>query len=144
MEIEAARGLVRGAAASLGADFLHQGFVEELAGLPGKYGPPDGCLLLARWAGEVAGGVALRRLEPGICEMRRVFVRPKFRGRGVGRAVSAAVIEAARRIGYERMRLDTLPALTAATTLYQSLGFRPIAPYVQNPHPEAIFLELTL
>jgi putative acetyltransferase len=129
---------------SLGISLDFQGFDEELAALPGDYCPPAGRLLLAQWAGEPAGCVALRRIEGPICEMKRLYASPRFRKLGIGRALCEAVIEEARRSGYERMRLDTLPAMEAAKALYLSVGFREIAPYRYNPIEGTMFLELEL
>lgn len=121
-----------------------QGFDDEVAGLPGEYAPPGGRLLLARHGGETAGCVALRPFAAGICEMKRLFVVETFRGLGLGRTLSVAVIEAARKTGYRRMRLDTTARMTAANTLYRDLGFRPRSAYRHNPLPDARFWELEL
>ena len=143
-DVETARILFREYAQSLGIDLGFQGFEGELAALPGDYAPPRGRLLIARWGGEVAGCVALRPLEPGCCEMKRLYARSQHRGAGVGRRLAEFVIREARTIGYTRMRLDTLPVMTEALRLYESLGFRPIPPYRPNPIEGAIFLELVL
>jgi putative acetyltransferase len=143
-EIEEARVLFREYEASIGIDLCFQNFEAELAGLPGAYAPPSGALLLARCEGETAGCVAMRRLEDGICEMKRLYLRDGFRGRGVGRALAEAIIGQARRIGYRRMRLDTLPSMTRAIPLYRSLGFSDIPPYTTNPVEGALFLEKQL
>jgi len=129
---------------SLGVDLSFQDFDRELASLPGDYAPPEGRVLLADEGGEAAGCVALRREGPARCEMKRLYVRPAHRGSGLGRRLALAVIEEARRIGYHRMRLDTLPSMGAAMGLYRDLGFRPIVPYRFNPVPGALFLEREL
>ena len=126
----------------IGLDF--QGFDDELAALPGRYAPPAGCLLLALVDGEVAGCVALRDLGGEIGEVKRLWVRPAFRGRRVGRALAEQVLERAREAGYQRLRLDTLASMDAANGLYRSLGFREIEAYYHNPNEDAVFFELCL
>jgi ribosomal protein S18 acetylase RimI-like enzyme len=143
-EIELSRSLFVEYAEGLGVDLAFQHFAEELALLPGAYAPPAGCLLLAEYCGQPAGCVALRQIEGEVCEMKRLYVRPGFRAKGIGRAMAVAAIERARGIGYARMRLDTLPSMNAAMALYRSLGFVEIGSYCYNPVPGAKFMELTL
>jgi putative acetyltransferase len=143
-KIRVVRLLFEEYADTLGIDLCFQGFAEELATLPGAYAPPSGRLLLALNESKPAGCVALRVLEPGICEMKRLFVRPAFRGSGLGRRLVERVVSEGRDAGYNRMRLDTLPSMRAAQSLYMELGFTPISPYRPNPIPGAAYLELDL
>ena len=143
-QIQSARALFEEYAAELNISFCFQGFSEELHGLPGKYAPPTGRLLLAESDGQLAGCVAVRKIEDGICEMKRLFVRPAFRGLKIGRRLAEAIIAEARQIGYPTMRLDTLRKLQAALALYGSLGFKTIPPYYDNPIADVVYLELKL
>ncbi len=128
----------------LGYDLCFQGFDGELADLPGNYAPPSGRLLLGVCDERIAGCVAVRELSPGVCEMKRLYVRDASRGRGIGKALATAAKDEARKIGYERMRLDTLPSMTVAIALYSYLGFVDIEPYRENPIEGARFMELVL
>ena len=129
---------------SLEVDLAFQGFDQELAGLPGAYASPGGGLLLAFDGEEPAGCVAFRPLEPGISEMKRLYVRPSARGAGWGRRLTERVVSEARAAGYQRMRLDTLPSMHAALRLYIAMGFREISAYRHNPVAGTRFLELDL
>lgn len=129
---------------SLGFDLDFQDFEKELAKLPGEYAAPDGCLLLVFYGKNIAGCAGLRKLEQGICEMKRMYVRPNFRGKGIGRVMLVRILEIARAIGYERMRLDTIDTMRTAISLYKSLGFKKIEPYRYNPINGASYMELLL
>ncbi len=130
---------------SRGLSFSLFDFGRELGSLPGGYAPPDGRLLLAEFQDEVVGCVALRRIGPETCEMKRLYLRPAFRGRGFGRQLAEAVIGEARKIGYTRMRLDTIgPVMKEAIGMYKGLGFKEISPYRNNPLAGAMYMELEL
>ena len=143
-DLQIVRSLFQEYADSLQIDLCFQNFQEELATLPGKYAPPSGRLFLACQGDRVAGCVGLRAIDSDVAEMKRLYVRPAFRGTGTGRLLANAIIESARRIGYARIRLDTLATMKEAIALYLSLGFQAIAPYYDNPSGSARFFELKL
>jgi GNAT superfamily N-acetyltransferase len=144
-DLEHARTLFKEYAAWLEIDLCFQNFEKELAELPGEYAPPNGRLLLAIKDTGIAGCVAMRKIGEGACEIKRLFVRSEFRGQGLGRQLAEAIIREAKQIGYQRMRLDTLPPqMNDAIALYRSLGFVEIEPYYNNPVPGAKFMELKL
>ncbi len=143
-QIEEVRRLFREYETFLGVDLCFQNFEEELAGLPGKYAPPRGAILIATDGHEVAGCVALRKLEAEVCEMKRLFVRPEYKGQGLGRILAERIIDEATQLGYSLMWLDTLARLKEAMRLYESLGFRRRKPYYHNPLPGVVYLELEL
>ena len=138
------REMLREYQTSLGVSLCFQDFEAELAGLPGAYAAPQGRLLLAWANGQALGCVGLRPLEDGVCEMKRLYLRPAARGRHLGRRLAQAICVAAREIGYRAIRLDTLPGMTAARALYASMGFVPVPAYVYNPIQGTHFLELDL
>jgi putative acetyltransferase len=143
--IAEARTLFLEYGASLGFSLCFQSFDEELKSLPGAYGPPSGRLLLARYQDHAAGCIALRKLEPDICEMKRLYVRPEDRGLGIGRLLVERIIAEARAIGYKSMRLDTVEsAMKDAIAMYRKIGFREIAPYSKIPIESALWMELLL
>jgi ribosomal protein S18 acetylase RimI-like enzyme len=139
-----ARALFEEYAAALGVDLCFQNFAQELAELPGAYAPPRGCLLFAERAAEHLGCVALRPLGDGTGEVKRLYVRPKARGLGVGRALAEAVIARAQAIGYRELKLDTLAAMRDAQALYASLGFRECEAYYANPLGGTVYMELRI
>ena len=143
-EVEEVRKLFREYEAFLDVDLYFQNFEEELAGLPGKYSRPNGDLLIGLNGGKTVGCVAVRRLDDGVCEMKRLFVRPEARGTGLGRRLAQEIIVVARELGYALMRLDTLDRLTEALHLYKTLGFRRTEPYYENPLPGVGYWELEL
>ncbi len=143
-ELERIRRLFREYSELVSAALCFQGFEEELAGLPGKYAPPDGLLLLARDAGGDAGCVAMKQLDARSAEMKRLFVRNAYRGTGLGRRLTRMVIDKATDAGCRRLVLDTMPHLTEAIALYRGLGFRDCAPYLAEPTPGALCFELSL
>ena len=142
--ISSAKQLIKEYTTSLGIDLSYESFDREMAEFPGAYARPGGRLLVAIEDGDSAGVVALRRLSNDVCEMKRLYVRPSFRGKGIGRKLARRVIEEAKGIGYSRIRLDTLSSLKEAISLYDSLGFKRIPPYRLNPNEGVIYMELFL
>jgi ribosomal protein S18 acetylase RimI-like enzyme len=136
--------LFREYVASLAEDIGFQNVDDELSGLPGKYARPGGVVLIGRDGADAAGAVAYRMVEPGVCEMKRLYVRPAFRGTGLGRELANELIEDARARGYRTMLLDTLASMGAARALYRDLGFVPVAPYYDNPLPGVMYMALEL
>jgi putative acetyltransferase len=146
-QIADARKLILEYAQALEFNLCFQSFDQEMAQLPGDYAPPAGRLLLATWNAELAGVIALRPLKSDAlaCEMKRLYVRPQFRGKAIGRALVKFLIAQARESGYSRMVLDTLPGhMDQAIALYREFGFREIPPYYLNPLTQAVYLELSL
>ena len=145
-DISHARELMMEYAASLGFDLCFQGFEEEMRLLPGKYAPPSGRLFLAHWDERLAGVIALRaQEEPGVCEMKRLYVRPEFRGHQIGRRLAEYLIREAAKMGYWRMRLDTVPGShDRAIAMYRELGFSEVAAYYKSSVDRTLFMELAL
>ena len=144
-DIEQARTLFKEYEAGLGISLCFQNFDRELKNLPGDYAPPDGRLLLATDEAGLAGCIALRKVATGVCEMKRLFVRPTYRGAGLGRTLVKSLIDEARKLGYTKMRLDTLPGrMDKAIALYRSVGFVEIDPYYESPIEDTKFMELKL
>lgn len=143
-DLDAARALFEEYAASLDFELCFQDFQTELDALPGDYAPPTGDLLLAEVDDEIAGCVALRKLDEGVCEMKRLYVRPDFRRSGVGRTLAEHIVERGRDLGYRIMRLDTVQTMHPARALYRDLGFRKTDAYYDNPLPDVVYMEREL
>ncbi|XHS79383.1 GNAT family N-acetyltransferase [Burkholderiaceae bacterium UC74_6] len=143
-DLETVRALFREYAVGTGLDLEFQGFEDELAALPGKYARPRGRLLLAWHEGQPLGCVALRPVNERDCEMKRLYVRPAARGLNLGRELASRICEEGREAGYQRILLDTLSTMTAALTLYRSLGFTDTQAYVYNPLPDVVYLGRSL
>ncbi|HQZ82218.1 MAG TPA: GNAT family N-acetyltransferase [Pyrinomonadaceae bacterium] len=144
-QIDDARTIFREYEKWLGLDLCFQNFEEEMRTLPGKYEPPDGRLILAYKDGVLAGGIALRKIEDGVCEMKRLYLREIARGGGIGSALIEKLIDEARKIGHKKMRLDTFPPkMSKAVKLYESHGFSEIMPYYDNPYDGVIYMEKAL
>jgi putative acetyltransferase len=144
-QIDQVRELFLEYADSLGFSLCFQSFDQELASLPGDYAAPEGRLLLAEFESRPAGCVALHRLNRQVCEMKRLYLRPEFRGKGIGRTLCEHALKEARAIGYRQLRLDTVePVMKDAVAMYRRLGFKEIAPYRLNPIPGALYMELEL
>ncbi|MBN2016828.1 MAG: GNAT family N-acetyltransferase [Candidatus Cloacimonetes bacterium] len=129
---------------SLGFPLDFQNFDKELENLPGEYTPPEGCIFLCKVIEDIAGCIALRKLEPGICELKRMYVRKGYRGKGMGKQLADKIIERAKEIGYRIMRLDTLRSMTTPIKIYEELGFREIKAYRYNPFKNAVYMEKEL
>lgn len=143
-DMEDLRRLIREYVGSMSLDLSFQGLEEELDSLPGKYAEPDGAVIVACEGDELCGCIALRRLDEGVCEMKRLFVRDSHKGMGIGRELARRIVEEAGIKGYKAMRLDTLSSMKAALALYRSLGFRETSPYIYNPIEGAVYMEKSL
>jgi ribosomal protein S18 acetylase RimI-like enzyme len=143
-DLPTVRKLFREYAALLGFSLQFQDFEEELAGLPGDYAPPHGEIVLAYYGGRIAGCAALRRIDGGTCEMKRLYVRSRYRGKGIGRRLAETIVDDARALGFRSMKLDTVYSMVEAIHLYRSMGFTETAPYRYNPLSGVIYFELEL
>lgn len=143
-DLDAVRALFKEYAASLDFELCFQDFQDELDALPGPYAPPGGAILLAEVDEQVAGCVAVKPLEDSVCEMKRLYVRPEYRNQGLGRTLAQAIVERARELGYDRMRLDTVESMHAARAVYRSLGFEERDAYYDNPLPDVVYMEREL
>ena len=144
-DLDTARRLFRAYVESLDFDLDFQNFEAEMTALPGPYAPPDGAILMAEVGGEAVGVVALQPLDDeGACEMKRLYVTPEYRNHGIGRALATAIVEVARALGYDVMRLDTVASMTVARRLYRSLGFEGRDAYYHNPLDDAVYMERSL
>ena len=144
-DVELARTLFKEYEQSIGVSLCFQNFDHELANLPGDYAPPSGRLLVIRVADQVAGCIALRKVDDNTCEMKRLYLRPGFRGRRLGEPIVANVIHEAKTIGYLKMRLDTMPGrMDQAIKLYRSIGFKEIPAYYNSPFTDTLYMELDL
>ncbi|MCM3141055.1 GNAT family N-acetyltransferase [Brevibacillus sp. MER 51] len=143
-QYEQARELFMEYVDSLGVDLSFQNIATELQNIPGEYAPPDGCILLALDDEQPAGCVALRKIDEQVCEMKRLYVKPEWKGRGVGKKLALAIMDDAKLRGYSFIRLDTLPTMEQAIQLYRSLGFYPIEPYRFNPIEGTLYMEKKL
>lgn len=143
-QYEAGRTIIRAYARFLGLDLEFQGFSDELAALPKMYGPPRGCLLLAKEGNDYVGAVGLREFERGVAEMKRMFVFQPHQGNGLGKALTQAFLNKAKELGYRSVRLDSVRGLDRALGLYKQFGFKEIAPYRYNPYPDAIYMEYVI
>jgi len=143
-ELKKAEELFREYADNLEIDLGFQNFDEEVENLPGRYAPPDGELLLAVYENAIAGCAAVRKIDEDVCELKRLYVRNEFRGKKIGKKLLKEIIKTAIKIGYKRMRLDTLPIMKSAIQLYKSVGFKEIKPYIFNPIAGAKYMELDL
>lgn len=142
--IDEVRLLIQEYASSLGLDLCFQNFDQEMTTLPGDYSPPTGALLLAEDQGKAVGCVAIKKISNEVCEMKRLYVRPNSRGKGVGKVLTETILQKARTFGYKRVRLDTLPSMKEAVSMYVSMGFKPIEAYRYNPVEGTLYLELEL